>query len=409
MKNKLIAIDDDPLILGLIHVTLEKQNFEVITTTNPYDGLNLFLEDPTLVIVSDLSMPEMSGADLMQKIFDHGHEPIFIILTSHTDVKMVVELFKQGVHDYIIKPFKHAELVNRVSKAFEFAELRMIKENIKKEREIRNEHQLNWNLYKESLIKKDSDKTDSGLMANINTNLIQGAGLGTLASLAARLKKNSKLDGDNYIIKKSLMDMLYDNIDVSSKLISIVNDIDKVISRELLRETILLGEIPKIFHEVILENQKYQDLKGHQVKLSENKFENNTHCVSINIEYFKKVIQELLRNAFKFSEPNSKVYILFEILKKNFQISFLNSPTNNSKEAAGIPPEYHHIIFEPFFRLSKFVFESYDTLDYGLGLCYVDKIVRNHKGKISISNLKNFLENNKSILINFTIEIPIVE
>jgi DNA-binding response OmpR family regulator len=406
MKNKLIVVDDDPIVIELIQVALAKYNFEILAFTSAKEALASFIANPTLVIVSDLNMPEMSGVELIQNIVDLGHKPIFIILTSETDTKKVIELFKQGVHDYIIKPFNPAELSNRISKAFEFAEMRIINENIKKEREIRIEHQLNWNLFKEKLIKKDSDKVESGLMANINTNLIQGAGLGTLSALGEMVKGDYKLENDRYSVDKDLLDMLLKNLDVSGKLISTVAAIDYVITHDLPKEKLSLSEIPILFQDVISDNENYQNLKGHQVKLSENKFENSSLKLSINIEYFQKVIKELLINAFKFSEPRSKIYILFEIQKESLQISFLNFPAKNTQQAAGIPTEYQQILFEPFFRLSKFVFEQYDTLDYGLGLCYAEKIIQNHKGKITISNLKNFLENNQSMLINFMIELP---
>jgi nitrogen fixation/metabolism regulation signal transduction histidine kinase len=58
------------------------------------------------------------------------------------------------------------------------------------------------------------------------------------------------------------------------------------------------------------------------------------------------------------------------------------------------------------FRISRYVYESYPTLDFGLGLCTVDRILRNHKGKVRVSNLKNHIEPNKGVLINFTLEIP---
>jgi K+-sensing histidine kinase KdpD len=113
-----------------------------------------------------------------------------------------------------------------------------------------------------------------------------------------------------------------------------------------------------------------------------------------------------LFSAFKFSEPGSKIYILFEILKDNFHISILNTPEKDTKEQNGIPPEYQNIIFEPFFRISRLVYDKYPTLDFGLGLCHVEKIIRNHKGNIRTVNLKNSLENTGRVLIDFNIEIP---
>jgi DNA-binding response OmpR family regulator len=51
MKNRLIAVDDDPAILELIQIALGKQNFEIICAANGQKALDLFLDDPTLVIL----------------------------------------------------------------------------------------------------------------------------------------------------------------------------------------------------------------------------------------------------------------------------------------------------------------------------------------------------------------------
>ena len=88
----------------------------------------------------------------MLKIFEAGLRPIVIILTGETDIKTAVELFKLGAHDYLVEPFNSVELMSRVDKAFEIAESELLMKTFKRKRDI--EHQLNWNLFKENLIKK---------------------------------------------------------------------------------------------------------------------------------------------------------------------------------------------------------------------------------------------------------------
>jgi K+-sensing histidine kinase KdpD len=281
-------------------------------------------------------------------------------------------------------------------------------ENIQKEREIRIEYQLNWNLYKENLIKKDSDKIDSGLMTNINTSFTQGAGLGNLIQIAKMIQKSSRLENDGYFIRKDLYEMLLENINFSNKLIQVVGDIDHVIKTDLPKKNISINELHVIIKEAEQEVSKYQSIRGNSIVVAENPHISNTKTLSINTDYFKKAVIELLFNAFKFSDEGSKIYILFEMQKDSFQISFLNTPDSKSKEHNGIGQAYQNIIFEPFFRISRFVFEAYPTLDFGLGLCYVEKIIQNHKGKIRVVNLKNYIEKTNQVLIGFCIEIPFV-
>ncbi|MBK7057347.1 MAG: response regulator [Leptospiraceae bacterium] len=408
MKNKLIAVDDDLNMLELIRVALEKANFEVICATNGKEALDLFLENPTLVVISDLDMPEMNGREFMMNVFQSGHHPVFIMLTSETEVKKVVELFKTGIHDYIVKPFNASEFINRVSKAFEFAELKIISENLQKEREIRIEYQLNWNLYKENLIKKDSSKMEGGLITSINTGLIQGAGLGTLNPIVDLIKSASVLEDNQYTVPKDVLDTLFENAEYSKKLVQTIGDIEYVINVDLPKDHISIQELHRIIEDVVKELIPYQSVRGNSVAVAKNIQTSNTKKIQINSDYFKKAVRELLFNAFKFSDQGSKIYILFEKINESFQISFLNSPDSKTKEQNGIGQGYENIIFEPFFRISKYVFESFPTLDFGLGLCYVEKIIQNHKGKIRVSNLKNYIEKNNQVLIDFCIELPFV-
>ena len=101
-------------------------------------------------------------------------------------------------------------------------------------------------------------------------------------------------------------------------------------------------------------------------------------------------MREIVFNAFKFSKENTKIYIIMEVKSKSILISILNTP-DIIGGVYGILPEYSNIIFEPFFRISKLVFESFPTLDFGLGLTMVDKIFRKQNGKIRVNNLLSYL------------------
>jgi K+-sensing histidine kinase KdpD len=182
-----------------------------------------------------------------------------------------------------------------------------------------------------------------------------------------------------------------------------------VINTDLPKKEVSIKELYMIIEAAVNEVSEYRKVRGNSIIIAENTPTTNTKTLNINTDFFKKAIQELLFNAFKFSEAGSKIYILFEILKESFQISFLNTPDSKSNKQNGIGQEYHNIIFEPFFRISRYVFEAYPTLDSGLGLCYVEKIIRNHKGNIRVLNLKNYLEKNNQVLIDFSLEIPFAE
>ncbi len=404
MKNKVLVVDDDPAILELIGIALEDQNFEIVYANNGKEALEFFSKEPTLVLLSDLNMPEMDGRELLFALSKFQEKPIFVMLTSETDVHTVVDLFRQGIYDYIMKPFNPKELVNRLEKAFEIAELRKMKENIQEERDIRIESLLNWNIYKEKLIRRDTDKIDSNLMTNMNRNLFQGAGIGNLNSIFSLIKK-STTDPSAYVIEEDVYNLLSENIQYSNKLLDMIGEINKIINVGLEKEAVSLAHLIEIIENAVSDLSIHKKIHNNTIVIAKNTFSANANQVLLNKNYFKRAILELLYNACKFSEKGSKIYIIYEIVKGNFLVSFLSTPNDQNL----ISDKYQNVIFEPFFRLSHYIYDSFPTLDCGLGLCFVEKIVQNHTGTIRYANLKNHLEASEKMFADFCIELPLKE
>ncbi len=94
-----------------------------------------------------------------------------------------------------------------------------------------------------------------------------------------------------------------------------------------------------------------------------------------------------------------------------FYFSFINEPDISDTETSGIPFGYENLVFEPFFRISKFVQEAYNTLDFGIGLTKADIIIKKHNGKIKVFNIKDFSSQEFKAVnkINFKASIPIMK
>ena len=111
--------------------------------------------------------------------------------------------------------------------------------------------------------------------------------------------------------------------------------------------------------------------------------------VKINKEYFYKAIYEILINALKFSKYNSFIVVLVSIVGRYLVISTINDPERSDEGLLGVPTEYEKVVFEPFYRLTKSVYEQYKTLDFGLGLTLVEKIINKHGGEVVVENIKD--------------------
>jgi K+-sensing histidine kinase KdpD len=300
-----------------------------------------------------------------------------------------------------------------VDKAFEVAELRIIKGSMEKERQVRISHMLNWNEWKEGILKRDQDKVDGNLIGSIRTSFSQGTGLGSLLSVIGRIQKKAKETETCFEVSKPMMNFLFENASNAKRVINVLEEIDLIQSSNIELEFITISELHNLLKTISVNLQEYEKIKKHKISLCENQFLHYSQKIGIHKKYFEQVISELLFNAFKFSKPASKVYILIELKQNKLYVSIINSPEADASGAYGILPEYSNIVFEPFFRISKLVFESIPTLDFGLGLTMVDKIIRKHQGQIKAFNLISYFDLEESekldTLVNFEMEFPVKE
>jgi DNA-binding response OmpR family regulator len=112
-KQTILVVDDDPRILRLLRVNLEKAGFVVSTASGGAAAIEQFdLEAPDAIVV-DVTMPGMDGFTFTQRIREASNVPI-IFLTALGEQSQKVHGLELGADDYVTKPFDPEELVARV-------------------------------------------------------------------------------------------------------------------------------------------------------------------------------------------------------------------------------------------------------------------------------------------------------
>ncbi|WBX75099.1 response regulator [Tenacibaculum ovolyticum] len=114
---KVLAIDDQKLVLIPLESRLKELGYEVITESNALKGIELYDSfEPDLVIV-DLNMPLVSGMEVVKHIRDikKSSTPI-MILSGNTDDQMITKGFDLGINDYMKKPLSLTEVCARVKR-----------------------------------------------------------------------------------------------------------------------------------------------------------------------------------------------------------------------------------------------------------------------------------------------------
>ena len=119
-KKRILAVDDAAIILQRITNTLEEY-YSVITVNSGVRALKfLEIEKPDLILL-DIRMAPKDGFETLREIRAmEGRADIpVIMLTGVEDSSFVMESFKLGISDYILKPFTPKDLIERISRVLE--------------------------------------------------------------------------------------------------------------------------------------------------------------------------------------------------------------------------------------------------------------------------------------------------
>lgn len=117
MRNILI-IDDEINICTLLSKFLGKHGFKVDTTMSGATALKMMKEKTFDLVLCDYRLKDTDGAQLLQDILLINPRTIVIIITGYTDVRVAVDMVKNGAYDYLSKPLYPDEILNLVHKAF---------------------------------------------------------------------------------------------------------------------------------------------------------------------------------------------------------------------------------------------------------------------------------------------------
>jgi two-component system, OmpR family, KDP operon response regulator KdpE len=112
-RSRILVVDDETQITRVLKTTLNSQGYEVKTAADGESALNLAMDWIPDLIVTDLSMPGMTGIELCRSVRERSQVPI-IVLSVRGEEKTKVEALDAGADDYVTKPFSVNELLARV-------------------------------------------------------------------------------------------------------------------------------------------------------------------------------------------------------------------------------------------------------------------------------------------------------
>jgi DNA-binding NtrC family response regulator len=126
-----LVVDDEPLITSKVCGIIEDMGHKVITTTRSTEALELLEKHSFDLVVTDLSMPEVSGMQILKRALENDGTQV-IIMTAFATVSNAVEAMKIGAIDYIEKPFSLEVMEFRVRKVLELQKQKSLAEHYQK-------------------------------------------------------------------------------------------------------------------------------------------------------------------------------------------------------------------------------------------------------------------------------------
>lgn len=112
-NSRILIIEDDKYISNFIQVSLNKDNYEVITASSAADGLFKFSSYNPEIIILDLGLPDRDGLEIIKELREFSSIPIIVVSARGLE-KDKIEALDLGASDYVTKPFFMGELMARI-------------------------------------------------------------------------------------------------------------------------------------------------------------------------------------------------------------------------------------------------------------------------------------------------------
>ncbi|MBS1537016.1 MAG: response regulator [Bacteroidetes bacterium] len=350
--KKILVIEDEDLIREAINLILRVNGFEVFIAENGAIGIALAKEILPDLIVSDIMMPEKDGYQVLEALKNYPPTSSipFLFLSAKADQSDIRQGMNLGADDYLTKPFEHDQLIAAVQ----------------------------TRLAKSEEIRKNAEKKLDDLRTNIAFSMPHEflTPLNGILGISKMMKDNY-----DYLERADAMEML-DEITLSARRLQRVTENFlfytrlEILANDLSTMGELLDSLTHSAEELIMDavTKKATAFNRHE-DVTINVTDSPINIVPI---YFLKAVEEIIDNAFKFSEIGTPVLIKGEKINGKFILKIYNKGRGMTAEQIANIGGYQ-----------QFERKQYEQQGNGLGLVIAQKIMDLQGGTFSIESIPN--------------------
>mgnify|MGYP001561415811 CR=1 FL=1 len=116
-RNRILVVDDDPLIRGSLYEMLRGRRYEVEMAADGSEAMEHLKRRPFQLVLTDWKMPQVDGVSLLSHIKSRYPDTSVILITGFGNIGSAVDAMRQGAFDYLTKPIQPEELEDTIARA----------------------------------------------------------------------------------------------------------------------------------------------------------------------------------------------------------------------------------------------------------------------------------------------------
>lgn len=136
----LLLVDDESGVLNALRRLFRGQGYTVLLASSGAEGLQVLAQQPVDLVLSDMRMPEMDGAQFLAQVRQRHPQAVRLLLTGYADIGSTIAAINQGeIHRYIAKPWSDPDLLLTVQEALRRRQLELENQRLLAQVQVQNQ------------------------------------------------------------------------------------------------------------------------------------------------------------------------------------------------------------------------------------------------------------------------------